>query len=176
MDGRAELMSNKILPCRNKPGFFGNLSLRRHTSRPAYQDYLQRFIQYQQQQQAAPYRAALYQHRRPYYGASPILVPKWWDSILSLALVSSISPEFRHYDGSLTVQALHNLDVEDGSVDDYVAQGQKRPAIPYQTKSLLPSAWTTVGTVGITADTVRVDRNAIVCWADKGCYLEESQQ
>ena len=161
--GRVDVNQIPSLP--KYPGFLG-VSPYVNTSRPAYEDYVQRFIQYQEQE-GIPSSEIM--EELPIFGAETV------DSILSLALaLSSVSPDLRKY-GNHTVQALHNLDVEDGVSGrlNFTAEGHRQdPQYLVSNLGKSRTEWTPIGSVGITAGSANINRNEI-CWALEGCALEE---
>jgi ABC-type branched-subunit amino acid transport system substrate-binding protein len=155
--GRVDINQIPSLP--EHPGFLG-VSPYVDTSRPAYLDYTSRFVEYQQQV-GIPSGDIITQ--LPIFGAEMV------DSILSLALaLSSVSPE-RRDEGNYTVQALHNLDVEDGVSGrlSFTAEGHSQdPQYLVSNLGYSRAGWTSIGSVGITTDSVNIDRSQI-CWAEQ---------
>jgi ABC-type branched-subunit amino acid transport system substrate-binding protein len=163
--GRVDVSEIPSLP--RYPGFLG-VSPYVNTSRPAYQDYIQRFVQYQEMQ--IPWiNSSDIIRELPIFGAEMV------DSILSLALaLSSVSPEIRN-DGNHTVRALHKLNVKDGvsGTIAFTAEGHRQD--PQYLVSNLGSSrteWTSIGSVGIKTGTANIDLSSI-CWAQEGCNLQE---
>ena len=149
------------------PGFLG-VSPYVDSSRMGYQDYIKLFIEYQE---------GLGIPSSDIIEELPTFAAELVDSILSLAFaLDNVSAESRN-DGNHaeTVQALHNLDVWRGVSGRirFTAEGHRDNPRYRVSNFVSPSiGWRTVGSVGTTVDSAKINLDEI-CWAQEGCALQE---